>query len=158
MRALIGLAPLALLAACGDGEGTAIAVNVDDPAGAVNASAGKDGTVAIKAPGFSGSFKLPKIQLDAGSFDINGVHLPAESKITNINVAGSPGADKVRVEFSSPIAPAAVIEHFRAGLEAKGFKLAADGLKLRGTTDDGKPFALETKAGVGGAQSVLTIS
>lgn len=159
MRAAFGIIPLVLLAACGSGgEGTAIAINVNDPGGNFAASTSKDGSVAIKAPGFDGKINLPKIQIDAGDFDIDGVQLPAGSKIANLDINGSPGDDKVRVTFTSPVAPAAVVEHFRSRLAEKGFKLTAAGARLSGTTDEGKPFALDAKPAGSGSESVLTIS
>lgn len=157
MRALHVL-PLALmLAACGDGTGTEISLNVNDPGGSFNASASKDGTVAVNAPGFNGAIKLPKIQLDAGDFDINGVHLPPGSKIGALNITGNPGDDKVRVSFTSPIAPGAVREWFQGKLAKEGFTLTATGDNLSGRTDEGKPFSLTTKAADAGSESVIAI-
>lgn len=151
--------PLSLaLAACGGGEGTAITLNVNDPDASFNASAAKDGTVSVNAPGFKGAIKLPSIQLDADDFDINGVHLPPGSKIGGINVEGNKGDDdRVRISFTSPIAPSAVREWFQGKLVAKGFKLTAAGDNLSGTTDEGKPFRLTTKAAGAGAESVITL-
>jgi hypothetical protein len=156
---LLAILPILALAACsGGGDGTEITLNVNDPDGAFNASAAKDGTVAIKAGGFETSLKLPKMELDAGDFDINGVKLPQGSKIASFNIDGSPGDDKVRITFTSPVAPAAVVEHFRAGLNPQGFKLTAAGNMLSGTTDEGKPFKLETRAAGAGTEGVLTLS
>ncbi|HWK34927.1 hypothetical protein [Sphingomonas sp.] len=159
MRALL-IAPLVLaLGACGDGEGTQISLNVNDPGGAsFNASAAKDGTVAINAPGFRGAIKLPKIQLDAGDFDINGVRLPPGSKIDGLNIDGNAGDDRVRVTFTSPIAPAAVREWFQGKLAAKGFKLTAQGDSLSGTTDEGKPFTLIARSGGEGSLGEIVIA
>jgi hypothetical protein len=157
MRALAIVLPL-LLAACGGGEGTEISLNVSDPQAPFNASASKDGTVAIDAPGFKGAIKLPKIQLDAGDFNVNGVHLPPGSKIGALNITGSPGDDRVRVAFTSPIAPAAVREWFQPKLTAQGFTLSVQGDKLTGTTDEGKPFTLNSRAEGTGSQSELVIA
>jgi hypothetical protein len=160
MRAL-HVVPIALtlvLAGCGDGTGTEISLNVTDPGGAFNATASKDGTVAVNAPGFKGAIKLPKIQLDAGNFDINGVHLPPGSKIDALNIIGSPGDDRVRVTFTSPIAPDAVRAWFQPKLAAKGFRLTATGDALSGTTDEGKPFTLTSKASGTGSESVIAIA
>ncbi|MGK6318619.1 hypothetical protein [Sphingomonas sp. DT-204] len=152
--------PLSLaLAACGGGgEGTAITLNVNDPDASFNASAAKDGTVSVNAPGFKGAIKLPSIQLDADDFDINGVHLPPGSRIGGINVEGNKGDDRVRVSFTSPIAPAEVRDWFQGKLAANGFKLTAVGDGLSGTTDEGKPFSLTSKAAAGGSASAIVIA
>ena len=156
MRALI-LAPALLLAACGssDSEGTQISINGDN----FSAGMGKDGKVAIDVPGFKGNIDLPKIQLDASDFDINGVSLPAGSKITNMDIAGKDGSQGgVRVAFTSPVTPVAVRDWFQGKLAAEGFKLTANGNDLSGTTQDGKAFSLVTKAnGTGATDSVLTV-
>lgn len=158
------LSPIALpfslaLAACGGGEGTAITLNVNDPDVSFNASAAKDGTVSVNAPGFKGAIKLPKIQLDADDFDINGVHLPPGSRIGGINIEGNKDDDdRVRVSFTSPIAPAKVRDWFQGKLAAKGFKLTAAGDDLSGTTDEGKPFSLTSKAAAGGSASEIVIA
>ena len=157
MRTLMILAPALLLAACGssDGEGTKIAINGDN----FSAGMGKDGTVAIDVPGFKANIDLPKIQLDAGDFDINGVSLPAGSKITNMDISGRDGSNGgVSVAFTSPVTPGAVRDWFQGKLAAEGFKLTANGDDLSGTTQDGKAFSLATTAnGTGATDSVLTV-
>lgn len=157
MRTPMILAPALLLAACGssDGEGTKIAINGDN----FSAGMGKDGTVAIDVPGFKANIDLPKIQLDASDFDINGVSLPAGSKITNMDISGKGSNDGgVRVAFTSPVTPVAVRDWFQGKLAAKGFTLKANGNDLTGTTEDGKAFTLATKAnGTGATDSVLTV-
>ena len=165
MRAIAILAPALLLAACGGGEGadngTQISISGGDNGSAFTAGVGKDGQISVNAPGFNGSIKLPKIQLDAGDFEINGVKLPDGSKITDMNILGNRsgnGDDRVRLSFTSPVGTAAVREWFQGKLTAEGFKLSAAGDNLSGTTDDGKGFTLTTKAtGAGASESLLAI-
>ena len=164
MRALMILAPALLLAACGSNDaatddGTQISINGGANGNGFSAGIGKDGRVAIDVPGFKANIDLPKVQLDAGDFDINGVSLPAGSKITNMNIAGNGDRDAgVRVSFASPIGTAAVREWFQGKLAAKGFTLSAQGDSLKGTTDEGKAFSLTTKAnGTGASESELIV-
>lgn len=157
MRALV-LVPVLLLAACGDGakEGTAISITGAD--NSFSASMGsKDGTVAIKAPGFSGAIDLPKIELDAGDFDIDGVGLPDGSKIRNLNVVDRGEKEEVEVRFASPIAPGAVLDWFQGKLAAKGYTLTSNGAELKGTTDEGKSFRLSSRGAASGSESVISI-
>ncbi|MES2337379.1 MAG: hypothetical protein V4537_04705 [Pseudomonadota bacterium] len=162
MRVMLILAPALLLAACGGkdetADGTEISINGGDGNG-FTAGMGKDGKIAIDAPGFKLNVDVPKIQLDAGDFDVNGVSLPTGSKITSMNIDGKSGDDAVRVAFTSPVGTAAVREWFQGKLAAKGVKLTAAGDNLSGTIDDGKAFSLTTKAnGSGASESVLTVN
>jgi hypothetical protein len=165
MRALLILAPALLLAGCGSKEaskedGTQISINGGESGNSFSANMGKDGKVSIDAPGFKMDVNLPKVQFDAGDFDINGVSLPTGSKITSMNIAGNGDVDKkgaVRVAFTSPVGTAAVREWFQGKLATKGFKLTASGDNLAGTTDEGKAFSLTTKANGAAAKSVLTV-
>lgn len=164
MRTLAILAPALLLAACGGGggnDGTEISIKGGNDS-AFTAGVGKDGKVSIDAPGFKAAITLPKIQLDASDFDINGVGLPAGSTIRTMDIAGDKqgreNEGRVNVRFTSPVGTAAVREWFQGKLAAQGFRLAAQGDNLTGTTDEGKAFSLTTKAaGDGKSESVLSI-
>lgn len=164
MRALI-LAPALLLAACGSNdadkaEGTQISLNGGEGGNGFSADMGKDGRVSIDAPGFKMDVKLPKVQLDAGDFALNGVSLPTGSKITSMKIDGNGDVDEkgaVRVAFTSPVGTAGVRDWFQGKLAAKGFKLTAQGDALTGTTDEGKPFTLTTKGSGTASESVLTV-
>ena len=163
MRTIMILAPALLLAACGSNdaakdEGTQISINGGEQGNSFSANMGKDGKVSIDAPGFKMDVNLPKIQLDAGDFDINGVELPAGSKITSMNIAGNDEKDgALKVNFTSPVGTAAVREWFQGKLAAEGFKLTASGDNLTGTTDEGKAFSLTTKANGAASESVLSV-
>ena len=75
----------AVLAACGgDGEGTSISIPGDN--GSVTAQADKDGKVSVKAPGFEGSIKLPKFNISAENFEIDGVKLYPGATVSSINI------------------------------------------------------------------------
>lgn len=149
------LLPLLMLAACGDGQGTQIAIRGDNGQDLV--AVGKDGNVKIDAPGFKASVNLPKVALDTDNFDINGVKLPAGSSISDMAINGE-GDGNVRVNFTSPVGAVGVREWFQGRLRAEGFNLSADGNGLTGTTDDGKPFRLQSRDTRNGAsESTITI-
>ena len=156
------------LAACdGANQGTSIAINsTGDDGNMIAGVDGKTGEVSFNAPGVSGKLKLPKIQLNAGSFDMNGVHLYPGSTISsmNINAHDKPGGDddhdgSVRVAFESPAAPAAVRDWFQKKLSGAGYKIRVDGNGLAGTSEEGKPFRIElTPAGANRSSGTITTS
>ena len=160
MRTLLVPVAALLLTACGGGEreGTSITLNATDADGGVSA---KDGRVNIDTPVFQGSFKLPKIKLDADNFDINGVKLPPGSTIASMNIDGKSGSEEkgaLRVAFHSPLGPKAVRDWFAPKLEKAGYKLVAAGNSLKGTTDENKPFSLTLKdAGAGQSEGEIRI-
>lgn len=156
---LIVVACLTLLSACNRPDGgTTVTINADggNVAGAVD---GRSGEVKLDLPGIKGSIKLPKIQLDAGNFDLNGVHLYPGSTIESVNIAGDAagsgkrgrdGAGGLRVRFSSPAGPEAVRDWFDSRLSRAGFSLHTEGADLVGTTDEDKPFRLDLTPQDGG--------
>ncbi len=164
MRVALLLLPALALAACDSGgTGTSISFtgNSDDGAPGAATMNGSSGEVKIDVPGFQGSFKLPKIQMTADNFDLNGVHLPPGSKISGFNVdAGEGGKDdgKVTVAFDAPTDAAGVRRWFADRLPKAGYQVHADGAGLLGTTDDKKPFVLKlNEAGAGQAKGTITI-
>ncbi len=161
-RLTFGLVALALpLAACGShdrDEGTTITLNAGDADGNVTAAMdGETGKVSLDLPGFSANIDLPKIQLDASDFDLNGVHLYPGSTITTMNIDGKGDNGAVRIGFDSPAAPETVRDWFAPKLKNAGFTLHTEGTGLAGTTDEGKPFSM-TLAPAGGDRSTGTIT
>lgn len=143
-RILLLVAILALpLAACDrPGAGTSVSINADG-GNATGSIDGASGEVKIDVPGFNGQFKLPKIQLDAGDFDLNGVRLYPGSIIDTVNVATTSEDGGLRLGFSSPGSAEQVRGWFQDRLGKAGFTLRQDGQGLTGTTDENKPFRLE---------------
>ena len=143
------LAPLAL-AAC-DGAGTNISLSGGDGEGNVSIKTGADGGVSIEAPGVSIASKLPRINLTAEDFDVNGLKLYPNSAIRELNAVGNDKLGEkqnshVTVAFDSPAPLATVQAWFRDTLAKQGFKVEAKGNGFAGTTKDGDPFTLELNA------------
>lgn len=130
------------IAACDrSNKGASVTINAADSV--TNSDAGE---MKIDVPGFQGSIKLPKIKIDAGDFDLNGVKLYPGSKIESVNLAGDAGKrGGVRVRFTSPAAPETVRDWFLERLGKVGYRVHADGANLVGATDKGKPFRLDLK-------------
>ncbi len=155
--------PLAVaLAACGgegeDGNGASISIKGGD--GEASIKADKDGRLAIKAPGFEGSLKLPKFDLGADDFEIDGLKLYPGSTIANLNVDANQnkGEDSVSVQFDSPAAAGQVRTWFREQMQAAGFTVAANGSQLSGKTGEGSDFTLKLDpAGDAKSRGTLTV-
>jgi hypothetical protein len=124
------------------GDGTSVSINADggNVLGAVDA---KSGAVKIDVPGFSGQIKLPKIQLDATNFELNGVHLYPGSTIDSMDIGAGAKDAGLRIRFTSPATPDQVRGWFQERLGKAGFTLKQDGAGLTGTTEENKPFRLD---------------
>ena len=141
---LIAAAPLA---ACGSPDaGTSVTINAGSDAASIKGDLTKGGTATIDVPGFKGSIQLPKLQLDADNFEMNGVHLFPGSTIGGVNVNSDNKEGVVNVSFDSPGSVTAVRDWYRDKLQAAGFKLTQDGNGLTGITDEGKPFRMTLDA------------
>lgn len=152
----LALTSFALLAACGsrNGQGTSISFNSDDAAGNI-VTEGHGSRASINIPGFSGTIKLPKVQMKADQIDLNGVHLYPGSTVTGFNVDTRGDGDDngvLRISFDAPADPATVRDWFASHLNAASFRVHAQGSGLSGKTDDGKPFTLDLRPD-GGSKS-----
>ncbi|HEY0623037.1 hypothetical protein [Sphingomonas sp.] len=141
--------PLVLaLAACGDGsgEGNGASISVNSGEGNASIKADKDGRVAVKVPGFEGSIKLPKFDLKAENFEVDGLKLYPGSTIASLNVDANRdagGEDRVRVQFEAPAAAGQVRSWFEEQMQAAGFTVAAKDGQFSGKTSEGSDFTLK---------------
>ena len=151
----------AALAACGgDGEGTSISIQGDN--GSVTAQADKDGKVSVKAPGFEGSIKLPKFNIGAENFEVDGVKLYPGATVSSLNIDDRQDGTKsggVNVTFDAPADAARVRDWFREQMEGAGFTVTGNRDELTGKTKSGSPYTLKID-GTGEAKSrgTLTVS
>ena len=160
MRATVLLLalPLSLAACAKGGEGTSITFNSSD-GNTVASADGDSGEVKLDVPGFQGKFTLPKLQVTADNFDLNGVHLYPGSTIRSLNIdAGDHKDGGVRVAFTSPASPAVVRDWLMERLNKAGFRVSAMGNGLAGQTDEQKPFALQMTPAAGGKAADGTIA
>lgn len=163
LRPKVLCAALALpltLAACGPGANTNI--SIQDKDGNVNIATDDEGRTSIKLPGVDASIKLPRINIDAADFDVNGVKLYPESTIKTFNLdANDQGAKhegRIAVKFESPAPLDKVQAWFRDAMAKRGFKVSAVGNGFAGTTDDGQPVTLELEAdGADKSKGTITV-
>jgi hypothetical protein len=149
---LLALAPLALLSACGSSEddgkrGTDISINAKDPQGDVAIKAdGQTGKVSINVPGFDANVALPKVMLESGDFDIDGVKLYPGSKVSSVNVnADSDGENKsanVKIAFTAPAEPEKVRAWFAKGFADSDVMATATATGFSGTTEEEGRFTM----------------
>lgn len=156
--------PLMLaLAACGDGtgDGNGASISVNSGEGNASIKADKDGRVAVKVPGFEGSIKLPKFDLKAENFDVDGLKLYPGSTIANLNVDANRdagGEDTVRVQFEAPAAAGQVRSWFEEQMQTAGFTVAAKDGQFSGKTGEGSDFTLKVDpAGDSKSHGTLTV-
>ena len=154
------LLPIALpLAACGGGEGSNITISGEN--GNVSIVTDADGNTSVSAPGVSGTISLPRINIDAADFNVNGVKLYPGSTVKDFNLDAS-GADErsghLSIAFSSPASLDKVQAWFRDNFGQRGFKVSPSGNGFAGTTDKGDPITLELTAdGEGKTTGKMTV-
>jgi hypothetical protein len=166
---LVSVAPLFLLTACGssndDGKrGADISVDAKTESGssvAIKAD-GATGKVSVDVPGFNANVTLPKMMLENGDFDIDGVKLYPGSHVKSVNVnADSSGKDKkaaVKIGFTSPAEIEKVRAWFAKGFAHEGVKATATPTGFAGTTDDDGSFTVTlTPEGAGATTGVVDI-
>ncbi len=148
LRPLLHCAALALpltLAACGTGSDTNISIH--DADGDVNISTDAEGHASIKLPGIDASIKVPKLNVTAENFEVNGVKLYPGSTIRDVNVDAHDGSGdndgRVAAKFEAPGSLEKVQAWFRDAMAKHHFKVAAQGTGFAGTTDDGQPVTIE---------------
>lgn len=176
-RFSLGAAGLLALTACGGGSSdkhqtVSIKADVTDDAtttttttsgtGATARATTADGTATAQASTGAGRFKIdargfkldvnvPHSLIGAGDFEMDGAKLYPGSKVHTMEVkADNHENARVHIGFSSPADPATVrgwmVKHFAD----KGHPLSGDGMAMRGTTEEGKPFTLTLAPGAAG--------
>ena len=138
------------LAACGNEPqgNTSFSIDAQGDGGNVSiASSDSGGRLSIKGPGIDGSVKLPKIDIGAADFDVDGVKLYPGSTIRDFNLnAADEGKGKVTIAFESPAALDKVQGWFRDAMAQQRFKVTPRGSGFAGTTEDGDSFTLDLEA------------
>lgn len=160
MRASLILLPVAALAACNvtrhdaaGGEGGNVHVAIGD-------GAGTSQQVSITTSGFDANLTLPN--LDLGShMQLEGLKIAPDTKVTNVDVNGKDGADGhgvVRVAFTNPTRPAALIDYYRQALTGAGYSIGAGNGSGLTATKAGKAFALSAVPQGAGSSGTITLA
>ena len=166
MRAVAIAVSLLALSAC---HGSHASWSSDDTGKSKDvhiALAATDGNsqVALNIPGFNATLSLPDLAL-GDHLDLNGIKLAPNSKVGNVDIVahdhdgGSKGSDgNVRVDFTNPDAPAALIAYYgRAATDAGYATVTSDANGLT-AHKGGKQFALAVQPRGGGSAGRITIT
>ncbi|MCW3847117.1 hypothetical protein OF829_07685 [Sphingomonas sp. LB-2] len=145
VRHALLLAPLALAACAPEGNSTII-LNGED--GNVSIVTDAEGHTTVAAPGVNASISLPKIDIDAADFDVNGVKLYPGSTVKDFKLDASEGfaakgKGHLSIAFDAPASLDKVQAWFRDNMAKRNFKVSAQGNGFAGTTDEGDPVTLE---------------
>ncbi len=133
-------------------EGTSINIDAGDDNGKVTIRGGSDdGKVRIKAPGVDIAVAMPKMDLEAGDFDIDGVKLYPGTEIGSINVdasdrKGGKSDGSVRIGMRFPADAEIVADYFEREMKQAKFAVRRKGDSMSGKTDDGDNFTLAIKS------------
>lgn len=162
MRQFVLIAPLLALAlaACGShaSDQTTVTLNTDE-GGANIVAEGGHARATVNLPGFSGSFKIPKLHIKAENVDFHGVHLYPGSDVTAMNLATGDESGAMKLSFESPAKPEVVREWFQQRLNGAGYSVKDSPTGLAGTDPEGKDFRLDlTPVGGDKSRGVITAS
>ncbi|HEU4969677.1 hypothetical protein [Sphingomonas sp.] len=147
------LLPIALLAACDrKGEGTAVDIRSDNGTTRITAESGKEGRLKIDAPGVKADVQIPFLGALTGNMDIDGVRLYPDSKVAgiNINADDEKNEGEFHLRFVAPAGRDKVAGWFRQQFDANDFRMALQGSRFTGTSDEGKPVTLDLRDGPNG--------
>jgi hypothetical protein len=164
MRKSLILVPLLALGAChgkvdiSDQDGNASEGNVHI---AMGDAAGGSGNVSVDAPGFKANVSLPSINL-SGNLDLDGIKIAPNTKIGGMNVdaqdKGGDGSGTVRMTFTNPAPPTAMIDHYaRSAADAGYGQISRSGSSMAASKGD-KSFALDVAPDGGGSRGTITLS
>ncbi len=118
--------------------------------------------VSVNVPGFNANVSLPG--LDLGSHvNLDGITLAPDTKVSGINVdaqdngPGNHDEGNVRLGFTNPHAPAALIDHYAKSAAAAGYggiNQTAGGLSAR---KDDKTFTVSVTPDGSGSRGTITV-
>lgn len=139
------------LAACGKSSGeSAVAIDMN--------SAAAVGNVAISVPGFDAKVRVPTGIMGHGDFDIDGVKLYPESKLTtfkfNVDDSDTRGQkverSVIKMGFRAPADVSSVTSWYKAQFAAKSLNITQLATGISGKTRDGGDFLIALAPGASG--------
>lgn len=129
-----------------------------------DAAGGKSGgnKVSVNVPGFSANLSLPSMDL-GGHVELDGIKMAPDTKVGSIDVTAQDKADgddsgKVRLSFTNPRAPAAVIDHYARSATDAGFTDVVRTATAVTAQKGGKSFALNVAPQGAGSQGTIAMA
>jgi hypothetical protein len=151
---------LLLLSACD------ASVKVGDEASGDNVHIAMNGDkdknhVSVNVPGFSANVSLPGLNLGE-NVDLDGIKLAPDSHVKQVDVVGSDKDDakdegRVRLEFTNPGTPAAMVDYYKRAATDAGFDSVAASATNVTATKGAKQFALSVTPDGTGTNGVITM-
>lgn len=117
--------------------------------------------VSVNVPGFNANVSLPG--LDLGSHvDLDGITLAPDTKVSGINVDAQDGPGNrdegnVRLGFTNPHAPAAVIDHYARSAAAAGYAGITRANGSISARKDDKTFSVSVTPDGSGSRGTITV-
>ena len=168
MRLLPLIVALPLLASCSvkadsdekKAEVSVGGVEVSADGDKATVSVGGETGMKIETDGFKAALDIPGMDIGGKDFDIDGMKLYPGSVVKGmkVNATGKGDAKRgtVKVTFTSPAAPDAVLTHAEAEAKREGFTATRDGLALTGS--DGKDKSIDVRVAAAGNGSTGTLT
>ncbi|TRW14130.1 hypothetical protein [Glacieibacterium frigidum] len=168
MRLLPLIIALPLLAACSvkadsDAKKAEVSiggVEIDADGEKATVSVGGESGMKIETDGFKAALDIPGMDIGGKDFDIDGMKLYPGSVVKGmaVNATGKGDAktSTVKVTFTSPAAPDAVLAHTEAEAKREGFTATRSGLGLTGS--DGKDKSIQVRVAAAGKGSTGTLT
>lgn len=157
---------LPLLAACSvksDDDKAKVSVNgieIDANGDKALVSIGGEKGLKIDTDGFKAAVEIPGMELGGKDFDIDGMKLYPGSSVKGMTINATGKGDTkrgtVKVSFTSPAAPDAVLVHAAAEAKREGYAATRDGVSLTG--NDGKDKSIEVRVAGAGSGSTGTLT
>ncbi|WP_294391329.1 hypothetical protein [uncultured Sphingomonas sp.] len=120
-------------------------------------TAGDDSVVSLDAPFAMGNVKLPA--LDSGQHvDLDGIKLAADTRVRNMDVHGKDKGGEVRIGFSNPRPPAALIAYYRQAAQQAGYHAIRSGTASLDAHKDDADFALAVRPEGAGSGGTITVT
>ena len=165
MRITLLAAPLLALSAC---HGSHVNWSSDDTDRGDNvhiAIAGSDGNnqVALNIPGLNAKLALPGLKL-GDHLDLNGITLAPNTKVGGVDIvahdhaAGAGSDGHVRIAFTNPDAPAALVAYYRSAASAAGYEAIVANAGAVTAHKGGKQFALAVQPQGAGSTGQITLT
>lgn len=159
-KLLLCTLPLIALAAC---HSSIKLSDADDNASDdnVHIAMNEDNKVSVDVPGFSAKLAMPNINL-GGHLDLDGIKVAPDTKVATMDVTAHDNADKddgkVRIGFTNPSPPAAVIDHYAQAAKDAGYGAITQTPTALTARKDQKTFSVTASPQGAGSRGTIVIA
>lgn len=170
MRLLPLIIALPLLASCSvkadsdekKAEVSVGGIEIDADGDKASVTVGGEKGLKIDTDGFKAAVEIPGMEIGGKNFDIDGMKLYPGSVVKGMAVNATGKGDTkrgtVKVTFTSPAFPDAVLAHAEAEAKREGFTARRDGMTVTGTGGEDKSLEVRVAKTDGGSTGTLTLT